>query len=125
MLQRLHIIGHVSEVAVADEKCNDVERVLADPVGDICKVGLGGAGIQKIARGVAVVDRIVEEMGLSLQHTNPIIQLGNDAVYLVRTSIIGVYKGRVVCCYVGHITIISGAEFRVIVARLGVGRLSG
>ena len=122
-MQRRNVISHIPKVAVADEKRDDVERVLADPISDIRKVGFCGAGIQKVARGVAVVDRVVEEVGLPLQHTNPIIQLCNDVVDLVRTSVIGVYEGRVVRGYVGHITITARTEFRIIVASLGVGRL--
>lgn len=56
----------VGEVAVDDEEGDDVVGVFFDPADERLEFGLPGAGVEEVAAGVAVVDGVVDPVGLAL-----------------------------------------------------------
>ena len=92
---------------------------------DVCEVFLSGAGVEEVARGVAVKDCVVNPVGLALQHADAIVELVGDAQGLVCGGVVGVDKGGVVGGDVGDVAVFAGAELGVAVAGLGICRGSG
>ena len=84
------VVAHADEIGVADEDGDDVVGVRGDPLRDVCKVLLAGAGIEEVAGGVAVEDCVVDPVGLALKHADAIIELVGDAQGLVSAGIFGV-----------------------------------
>jgi hypothetical protein len=60
--------------------------------------------------------RVVDEVHLSLQKSDPIVQLCCDRESLVRSSVAGFYEGGIVSGDFGDVAVFSGAEFWVVVA---------
>jgi len=110
----------------------------ADPGGHVAEVGFDGAGVEEGAGGVAVVEGVVLHVRLALYcvvrngqpalrrnrwgygrtHANSVIQLSDHAKFLVTRCVAGSHEGAVVCSYFCDVTVLSGAELRVVVARL-------
>lgn len=91
--QWLGILGHFYKITVTDKEGNDVVGMRADPSGDVCEVSFCGASIEQVTRGVTVVYGAVYEVCLTLKHSNPIVQLGYDAIVLVCSCIVRIYEG--------------------------------
>lgn len=60
------VVAYVDEVAVADEDCDDVVGVGADPGRHVAEVGFDGAGVEEGAGGVAVVKGVILHVRLAL-----------------------------------------------------------
>lgn len=63
----------------------------------------------------------VDEMHLSLQQPDAVVQLSGNIEGLVGSCISGPNEGRVVSRYFGDVAVFSPAEFGVVVAGCGVG----
>ena len=74
-LERGGEVADADVVAVADQDGHDVVGVGFHPAGDVGEIGLGGAGVEEVAGGVAVVQRIADQVGLPLQHANAVVEL--------------------------------------------------
>ena len=59
-------------------------------------------------------------MGLALQHADAVIELIQHRKLLIGGCIVGVDKGRIMGSDEGDIAVGAGAEFRIVVTRLGV-----
>ena len=69
---------------------------------------------------MAVIDRVVDEVGLALEHTDAVVELVEDAEGLVGSGVVGGDEGRVVGGDVGDVAVFTGAKFGVAVAGLSV-----
>ena len=80
------------------------------------------ASVEEVAGGVAVGDsaRGGIVVGFARDESDTVIQLVEDAEFLVGRCIIGGYKGAVVGADVGYVAVFSVAEFGIVVACLGV-----
>ena len=90
------------------------------PGGDGPEIGLCGPGIEDVARGVAVIDCVVDEMGLALKHADAVVELSEDGEVLVGGGVVGEDEGGVVRGDVGDVAVGAGAEGGVAVAGGGV-----
>jgi hypothetical protein len=107
-------------VVVAEDDRDDIEGVCFDPCYDLLQVVLDRAGVEEIARCVAVVESTVDVVGLALQHANAIVQLLSHAVVLVTAYVALLSERRIVSSDLGDVGIFAVAELEVVVARLCV-----
>lgn len=105
-LQGRNIVGHFPKITIANEESHDVEWMCADPFSDVGEVRFCATSIEQAARCVAVVDSVIDEVCLSLEHTYAIVQLRNDAVILIRSCVVGVDEWRIVGGDVRNIAIL-------------------
>lgn len=98
--------------------------MVLDPARDVGKVSLCCPHVEKVAARVTVVHGFVDVVSLTLQHSDAIIELIKDSQGLVGGCIVGSYKRTVVSGDLGDVAILAAAKFRVVVARLSIGRLS-
>jgi len=99
----------------------------ADPGCYVCEVGKCGAGVEEVAGCVAVGDCLCGGIvvSLALEHTDAVVQLGDDAELLICSCVVGIYKGRVVCGHVRDVAVLPVTKFGVVIAWLRVGRGGG
>lgn len=81
--KRVAIGVFVFVVVIAEDDGNDVERMCFDPCHDFLQVVLDGAGVEEIARRVAVVEGAVDVVSLALEHADTIVQLLSYVVFLI------------------------------------------
>lgn len=58
----------VGEVGVADQHCDYFEGVLLQPADNLLEFGLEGAGVEEVARGVAVIESFIDIVNLALNY---------------------------------------------------------
>ena len=94
-----------------------------NPGADVRKEFFCCASVEEVAGGVAVGDgaRGGIVVGFARDKTDSVIQLVEDAEFLVGRCIVGGYKGTVVGTDVSYVAVFSVAEFGIVVACLGVG----
>ena len=92
------------------------------PGSNIFKILLRGACVEQVAGGVAVRYRIRSGVvvGLTLQHADAIVELVEHRKLLIGGCIVGVDKGRIMGSDEGDIAVGAGAEFRIVITRLGI-----
>lgn len=64
-------------------------RMPLDPACYVGKVALGGTSVQEVTAGMTIVHSSVDKVGLTLQHTNAIVQLMDDVQSLIRSRVVG------------------------------------
>ena len=104
-LQGGNIVTHLPKITIPDEKGYDVERMPADPICDVRKIRFCTAGIEQVAGCMTVVDLIMGEMCLALQHTNPVIQLSKDTVVLICGCVVRIHKGGIMSSNKSNVTV--------------------
>ena len=118
--ERVAIGVFVAPVIVSEEDGDHVEGMGFDPGSNLTEVVLHRAFIEKIAGGMAVVQRAIGVVGLSLQHADAIVELLCYRVLLVTCRIVLTCEGRVMCANFGYVGILPAAELDIVVARLGI-----
>jgi hypothetical protein len=69
---------------------------------------------------MTVVQLAIQDMGLTRENTDAVVELLCDAIILVPSCVVWAYKGRVVRTNLSNIGVLSIAEFGVVVAWLSV-----
>ena len=94
--------------------------MLLNPRYDLLEVVLHRAGVEEIARGVAIVQGAIDVVRLALEHTDAIVQLLGHAVVLVTAYIARLGEHGVVSGDLCDIRVFAIAEFEVVVAWLRI-----
>ena len=90
------------------------------PGGDGPEIGLCGPGIEDVAGGVAVIDCVVDEMGLALEHADAVVELGENGEVLVGGGVVVEDEGGVVGGDLGDVAVGTVAEGEVAIAGGGI-----
>lgn len=82
-------VSKKSQQEIRSGETTHIIGVPLNPAFKIGKVTFGGASVQDVTAGVAVIHGSVDQVCLALQHTDTIIQLMEEAQGLIGSGVVG------------------------------------